>query len=118
MTQHNVMVCRTHDTVVQRCRCPGPHTSIKVDCPGAGICTAIIDRDRAEAEVAAMPSHVHGDERANATIAAGAVMAALWHIPGCVQVMPDPGDYTSLIVEFEFMKSPYKLTVRRIEEDV
>lgn len=32
---HCIKVCRGHGLVVQRCRCPGPHTTIEVACPDA-----------------------------------------------------------------------------------
>lgn len=60
------------------------------------------------------------DERQNVVLAAGGLTGALWKAGvECEPVHDHTGCVTGeLIVKFDFMKSPYKITLERMTDDV
>ncbi len=60
MTRHRMDACREHGFIVTRCRCPGPHEQVTVECPPycpGRIQDKGIDRLMAEAAAARVAAH-------------------------------------------------------------
>jgi len=64
-----------------------------------------------------MSNRDDADRRANQTIALGALFAILAHHPGVASASISADPFGALVVRFDFLRSPYRLTVAQLGDD-